>query len=375
MTRKKGMPGNSQLLLGIIVVTMLIAAVHLGIFSFRETEDSHCWNTVSEYFLGREEIFHVSPHCLLNPLIPAASALLSRVLGISISASYLPLNLAALVGSGILLYRIGTSLINGKIAIVAALLFLIDFHTQYYGFAVVPDAVTWFFELLLIHLAQRVWKEARLSIKSIGFQGFIAGLAVLVKMNLVFLLPLIPIGLFRRGGMRNYRLIVIYGMVALLLPALFYSFEYSHVGILPWGSLASGLMERSPSLPDHITAFVSAFLYTIPLMVVGLTGISFKSHEKSFILATAGALVTPIFLWPYVMSRFSFSLFPLLLPLAAIGLWRAAEWITPSRRGRQAVLGALLVGLLVLGMLRMKLTFSHQTHLEFVLERATFIVR
>src|SRR3989338_4364053 len=225
MTRKKEMPGNSQLLLGIIVVTALVAAVHLGIFSFRETEDCPCWIAVGKYLLGQEEALRLSPHCLLNPLIPGAAALLSWVFGIPVADAYLPLNLAAL-------------------------LFLIDFHTQYYGFAAMPDAVTWFFELLLIYLALRFWLKTEMTATIISLQGFFGGLAVLVKMNLVFLLTLIPLGLFKEGGMKKHRLLVVYAVSTLLLPVLFYSFVYAQVGVPPWGSLTSGLMERSPTLND-----------------------------------------------------------------------------------------------------------------------------
>ena len=375
MTRKKEMPGNSQLLLGIIVVTALVAAVHLGIFSFRETEDSPCWIAVGKYLLGQEEISRVSPHCLMNPLIPGLAAFVSWVSGIPVAAAYLPLNLAALAGSGIMLYRIASHLANRKVATVAALLFLIDFHTQYYGFAAMPDAVTWFFELLLIYLALRFWLKTEMTATIISLQGFFGGLAVLVKMNLVFLLTLIPLGLFKEGGMKKHRLLVVYAVSTLLLPVLFYSFVYAQVGVPPWGSLTSGLMERSPTLPAHVTSFISAFLYTLPFMLIGLTDPPFKKHQQRFMLAISGALITPILIWPFVMSRFSYTLFPLLLPLAANGLWRTTEWMTTSRRVRQVVIGVLIIGLFGMGLLRMKLTLSNQTHLEYFMERVSSSVR
>lgn len=355
-------------LITVSLAALIVAGVHLTLFSFRLTEDSPCWIGVGQYFIGRETISRVSPHCFFSPLIPWIASVISQVFGLSVADSYLPLNLAALIGSGFLIYRIGEALSYRSLAMIAAFIFLVDFHTQYYGFAVMPDAVTWFFELLLIWLACKVWSKQQFSETAALLSGNVGGLAILTKMNLGFLLPLIPIGLFRGLSHQKFQLITLYLVSVFLFPGLLYVFGFSMTGTSPWDSFQVGLQNQTVSLDEHLQALVSAFLYTTPLILIGLRHHPYQRDKLRFLITTGGLLVIPILIWPYAMSRFSFSLFPLLLPLAASGLWQLAVWIAPTPKLRPVIIGCLLVALFMMGLLRMQLTFSNQTHLEFFYE-------
>ncbi|OGY19207.1 MAG: hypothetical protein A3F04_02005 [Candidatus Chisholmbacteria bacterium RIFCSPHIGHO2_12_FULL_49_9] len=364
--KKGGKNRQSRALFTFVGIALLVSIIHLSLFSFRETEDSPCWIAVGEYFLGQEEISRINPHCLQNPLIPGAAALLSWATGIPVAGAYLPLNLAALVGSGILLYRIALKLTNRKVAAIAALLFLIDFHSQYYAFSVMPDSLTWFFELLLIFLMILLISKNHLNNTAFFLYGIIFGLAPLIKMNLVFLFPIIFAYMLKIKRAKRITLLFLFILSASLPLFIFYSWIKVNLDLFPWFLLSSEIQDHATSVREHLFSFVSAFLYIIPFIIFAAFKYSFNKKYNSLMILIATGLLVPIFIWPYAMSRFAFTLFVILLPLAASGMLNLSDRVTLGKKFRRGLLVAILIGLYLLNTLRIYLTFSNISHLEFI---------
>lgn len=350
----------------LIGITLVVAVVNLSLFSFRLTEDSACWITVATFFKeGGKGIAKVSQHCLLNPLIPLVASAVSTIFIISIKDAYLIINVLALFLTAVLLFNIGKSLTNTTFGLLAALLFLVDFQTQYFAFAVMPDVVTWLFTLLFIYFLIQTAGRKDTSTKQIVSLGILGAAATLSKMNLGFLILLIPAVLFRYQKKKWFNKSLIFLLSAFIPIVSFYFWVIYSKGAFPWSSLALGIQRQSPSLKLHLTTFISAFLYTLPFIIIGLKINPFKAKYRDLLLLILVGLLAPILIWPYVLPRFTFNLFPLLFPLAASGMIYSAQFVSSKKTIRRLVLAALILVMFILATLRVHLTFTNQSHINF----------
>lgn len=226
--------------------------------------------------------------------------------------------------------------------------------------------MTWFFTLLLIYSFIRIVKRQATKNKQVAGLGVLAAAATLAKMNLAFLSLLIPLVLMnyqKRGWIKKSFLYLI-SMLILILS--FYLWAGSTQGAYPWSSFVTGIQRQSPSLKLHLTSFVAAFLYTLTFIIIGLKKLPYKIKDKNLLMLIASGLIAPIVIWPYVTPRFTYSLSILLFPIAANGIVIIAQTAASSKKMQKSIIGLLLVAIFVMGVLRMHLTFTGQSHLEFI---------
>lgn len=343
----------------ILLVAVVCLGSYLLIFGFRQSQDGPFWIGAAKFLYSGGAVFdHLSFHYVENPVIPLIAGALQG-LGVSYFYGYLLLNSASVCLTALLLFNFWQNYVERRIAFVASVLFLIDFHTFIFGLRVMPDAFTWLCIMLVIYLAGNCCEKILTRYKlAIGW-GILIGFLILVKQSFVFLLPLPLSDYLRTKKIDLPRLISIF-LAGAIIPLAYYAFIGLAFKHTPWESLIDGEKNLPRSFYLYATNFIGAYLYTLPLAVVGLWLFVKKGlHHDIFLVWATILCAIPIFIWPYIMSRFFFTLFWIVLPIAAMGIVK----IFKKRIYIHATLGFLLV----FNLLRSQMFFANVTHWQFLL--------
>jgi hypothetical protein len=234
--------------------------------------------------------------------------------------------------------------------------------------------------LYLILLWLALWATDRLddhaTLAKVAAAGVLAALVALTRMVGIALVPAVLIVIGMRFGRRRL-MVAAAAVVAVLGPWLVYS--VGAAGRVPdylvphYGSYAQLYLSNVASSPlaalEIFYTNTGAILQTLGSKLFPGFGAIFQSSAGGVLLALslAGsrrvfrhAPATAVYPWLYLALvavwsfppfRFVFVLFPLLLALAAVGMWRVAEWAggadSTSRRARLRV-AVIAVGFVVL---------------------------
>ncbi len=347
----------------LILTSIVVSFFYLKLFSFQHSEDSKCWIATANYFVtfNKQEVSH---HCLFNPAIPFIAQGISILTFTNLTFAYLLINLISLSLSSLLIYQITTNFFDPKTSLITSLLFLTNYMTIYYLRLVQPDLFTWFVTLFLINIAVYISKQKNLTNSKLILFAIISTTAILTKMNLGFLLPSIALIIFfkHKNGPKTA---VIYSALTLIPVIYFYIWAAKQINAYPWTALETVIQQQHPTFINHVTQLFSAFLYLWPFIIISLFTIQIKKYKSVIFLILSGLLI-PIFIWPFVSHRFYFSLFPILLPLTAIGIQKVNKHLTQKPSHQDFLNLTLTTILALLSLIRVNLTLTHQSHLQFI---------
>lgn len=357
---------NSNLWLALILSVLLIIITNLGIYSFRSTEDTPCWTDVSTYLFVDDDLT-VSHHCLYNPAIPIITYFISFITHTNQMGGYFFLNTFSLLISSILLFHIVKQLSHPKIALLTSGLFLFNFTTQYYTFSAMPDSFTWLLILAHTHIILSLAsKNISPSTSNLVLIGLFFSLSILSKLSFVFFLPafLLSLLLHHPQSFKKYMLV----LVTVALPLLaYYSYVYTKTQLTPLSLLSNGYNQQSPTFAKHLWAFTTAYLYLTPFIVLGFFSDAFNIKSKLSTFLIFLAITIPIFLWPFTSFRFTYTTFLFGLPLASAGIYFFATKITPHAHQQRLVVATIFLLFILLSTLRVHLTLTNTSHLQFIM--------
>lgn len=255
------------------------------------------------------------------------------------------LNFLFAVTTALLLYYLVNEFFNKRIALISSLflllsthfrVFLPQVHTEIAGDFVIIASL---FMLYLYIKKQNVFRLILLS--------FIVGLLMLIKF--VFALPIFfgILALYHK----KYKDLLIFGVVILIPTVLWYlfvikvlhlPFESAEVTLYKQGTWFLSLLLQ----PQHLWVIVHAFFLTLayffmdtllaflilPVLfaIYGLIKFEYR-HKYLFISLFVFSFIMMLFLMLWGGPRFSFGLFPIIIPLAVYGgsvLWNTGKKTT-----------------------------------------------
>lgn len=350
---------DKNALILILSVGILVAIINISLYGFRNTNDGPFWIAVAKYFIsGGSYLNQVGFHYLFNPVIPLIAGFLT-LFDLSFLQSYAVINITSYLISIYLLYRLSFKLTaRTNLSALTAILFAVDYHTQILVFSVMPDSVTWAMMLATLNLTINYWQLYKgPSRKDAVIWGLLSGIATLVKTNLVFFFPLFLIVSFIKSRKQFWFLALVSIFTAGIIPLAYYAFVAVNFSHFPWDALIanSKILPRTAQL--YFLHGLAAYLYTLPFIILGMKQKIFKSSTKIVTIMFAATLV-PIILWPFVMSRFTFTTFWFFLPLVAAGIL----FIT---KNRLVLVFLIMICLYILNTLRIFLTTNNLSHWQF----------
>lgn len=299
----------------ICLLGLLVYINFVRLYGFLHLDDSGEWLAVGRFFLSgapADQLSIFSRHWLVSPLSAIVGAIIS----------YPVMNFFSYILNSWLLFNLTRKLTgNLKAAAIAAILFMIDFHTQQFSFAIMADSLHWSFLLLLINFAIYNFEIKTVLTLHAVIWGCLMGLGVLVKADLGFLFFAWPLILYFRRQKNWLKLTVLAGLVA-AVPVGSYYFWLTQITHLPFFSILFTSVDATPGnfFVNHLFQYFSAFLYQLVFIIVGLVSRPFLSRYKSILIVVFGLTLIPVLLWPSIEPRHSYLLFWVSLPLAAVGL-------------------------------------------------------
>lgn len=355
--------------------TLLLFAAIIGINSLilgsRVSEDSDCWLRISNFFLDTN--IPITTHCLYNPVGPLLALGLKLTLRLQLENAYLIINYLSLFIASSFFFLLLKKLINPKIALISSVLFLTHYMTINMGFAIQIDSLNWMFISLLLYLAYFIYTQKHpITIKQIIFLSAISTTAILTKTNLGFLLPTFPL-IFLLKKDHWFAKSFIYSFLTLTPVFTFYYWGNNLTQSLPWTSFDNGFVEQTPTMIEHAIAFSAPVLYLWPFLFLGLSQFNYKKIIHPILLSSLVGLLIPIIIWPYIMDRFTFTLFPFFLPVTALGISKFAQYFSKHKLTQLFIIATTLVAIYLLHYFRLFLTFQNLTHFQFATKLSSII--
>lgn len=267
----------------------------------------------------------------LRPTVILLAAGVSLFTGII--TAYVIVNACFWLGSVLILYKYSFFLLQKrKLAIYTCLFFSSSLPVLLIGLAVLTDMGGFFFLILTFYLIVNPPKKTWQTFLS----GIIFGIALLTRQSLALSFMFLFIYEFTTG--RNWK-----RLITIICPAVFLFAFYTLFMYLRFGIDFSSMLVYSTTFSDlstgyyfygdrwglvpFIVSFINAFF---PAIILGIIGGYTKYRQKELrpydlILIL---IIPSIIITPYMRFRFTFLLFPAVLPLATIGLQVLSRKIT-----------------------------------------------
>lgn len=308
------------MLLGVIVLTLGEGVTHFGqIFP-----DSLSYIPTALSFLGKNVPPCVAPQCkyrLLRPIVPAVAALLSQLF--DIRTAFAIENLAFWLATALLMFHF-TQVLSKKVteAAIAAVLFATATPVLVYGAAVLTDSAGFFFTMLGVYLVV-IWDLMNADWIRVVLASAIVSIGILSRETVAGVLFVAIIWtLFTKGSWR--RLVVFVAIPTLV------ALSWSHlvgVSYLAWAGLnvkvAAQVNQLAPAQrvrPFGITIEEAFRPEVLALAFLGFIQLARGRILKAYLAILLG-LGASVALAPAGFDvRYSFIVFPAILPLAATGV-------------------------------------------------------
>lgn len=240
--------------------------------------------------------------------------------------SFVIVNTIFVILAAFFLYRFVLQLYGrDRLAFYSALLFVTSIPILRYGFAVITDAGAYFFTILTIYIIYNIKDD--IDIKRIIAISFMLFVGALTKEHIMFLAPIYL--LLSKGSNKKilFKSISIIFIMFVFISSYYIAYDvnpFTHYNRAPDSGYTYD-NEESWGIKAFVLSF-GGFLY-LPLF--SLLGFLMDNNRKRlinfyYILIS----VAPIFIWPAIEYRITFILFPIIIPLASIGIERFSELIS-----------------------------------------------
>lgn len=311
--------------------------------------------TVTDFFRGEDVVLDRSR--VSRPLVPLLALPLSYV--VPTELSYIVVNAALfllLVGAffGLAEHLLGTA----QHGFYATVLLIFSFPVYYRGINVTVDLASWLIFVVTARVLVELERRGAVGLSTFTVLSALCGLATLVT-ELVFSSFLLVLSFYlirRRRQCRPLRLVAdsgtmaaAAGAVVLLLQATIYLvFDYGFFEQLQRQVVWFSENPLNLGLAGFVRVLVGAFLVSLLLVPVGLLDLRQSMQDRELAAAMlVAALLTLLAVYTHSI-RFVFVLFPVVFPIAVLGVVRLAgiggAVFGLGRRGTLAIEVALLSG-------------------------------
>jgi len=352
--------------LALAALTVVEAATHTG----EIYPDSVGYIQAAYYFEGKisKTDMGAAYFRLLRPVLPFAASLINHIIGIN--ASFSVINFILWCASSLLIFKL-TKLLTERTdaALISTAFFNASIPMLFYGGAILTDMAGYFFVLLGTFLTFKI-DLPRASYSRVAASALIITLGILARelVGAVILTVLIWT-LLTKGSWRRVALLVLIVLAGALLWSTVIGISYSSwfmFNVQRESELAPFISQNAPMslrIWTWIRTVRIAFRPEIVLATaLGAVGILWKNYANLRIQRKLASFVASL-LGPAIFTlalaiagagtdfRYTFIMFPGVLPLAAIGiLWVSGELahLFTGQSGRCEKLAALFSLLVVL---------------------------
>ena len=245
-----------------------------------------------------------------------------------------------------LMYSYSKNFVSDRLSIFCALLLISSFPVMYWGLAVLNDMGSWFFVLLSLHLCLRSINN-NLDNRSLLLAGFATGFGILYKTSVVSVLGFFIIYVLFRFKNLNFQrkaLLLSFFIVCSIIPASINQiylwiadYEVSYWNHFFKPLLASFLpfllegnstvaIEGDSTFRDSPLYHILTFFIAFPLLplavgyIYATRKLKMDSLMKDVFLIFSLMVILLIIAYGIYSPRFSFLLFPVVIPLTILSL-------------------------------------------------------
>jgi hypothetical protein len=363
------------------ILVLAVFVIEASLNFARSSPDSAAYLNYSLFFLGERSATFTNPpdvpysvadpanQATLRPMLSLLAAVLSPVVGLS--SAYGLINAAFWLGGALIAYKL-TGLVsrNHDLQLAASILYITSRPNLIYGTSILADEAGYFFVGLLVYLTLR--QERRQERRTTYFlEGLLCGVAVLFRETAI---PAVGFMAFRSLVRRRGTLELLAGgaIVALLMDVFLRTAVGYDAGLFSWvytrylgdacrsclftGGVGRSWVNPGNLVPNPIASavpflnyaplrvfwryvmfFVLAFFPYVFFAVVGVFRLR-GSAWKVLFLETAIFLFPASFLFTVFDERYTFSLWPAILPISMMGI---NSPFRPMGKRRRATLYAL----------------------------------
>ncbi|MGA2784720.1 MAG: hypothetical protein ABSF09_08495 [Candidatus Bathyarchaeia archaeon] len=319
---------ESRITICLLALTLVEGLTHFG----QVYPDSSQYIATALYFQGTGNISGFAFKTLLRPIIPLLASALGYLVGISTSFGII--NLVFWCGACLLMFEFTKFITRDmRVAFIATVMFTTSVPILFYGASVLTDMGGYFFILLATYLIFK-WDIPKASISRIVTAAAIVGLGVLTRETVAsVLLIALAWALLSKGSLPKT---ILFGAASMAIAILWttasgtsywnwfmsqtqFQTTYQHLTlegrILTWFQTIY-LAFRPEGVILAVIGFIAAkrigILRTLATMLIGLAG---------FLILTPGV----------VDYRYTFILFPAVLPLAGLGVVEITNYIITQK--------------------------------------------
>lgn len=204
-----------------------------------------------------------------------------------------------------------------RLAFYSSILFATSIPLLRYGSAVLTDSGGYFFTILAAYIIYTMKEDA--DFRKLIITGFLFALGILMKDHLMFFIPLYLI-----LSRYSERKVLVRGIVAVIIAAVFVGGFYLLLSANPlklfFDAAGMGYTYDNPEAwgPKNFILSFGGFLYLPFFTIMGFLSDKDRKRVKNYYAMLISFM--PLFIWPAIEYRITFIMFPLIIPLAALGI-------------------------------------------------------
>jgi hypothetical protein len=329
----KNMKANFRLLL-VLGVTLFEIFLNFG----KTTPDSILYVIFSLFFIGRRFYFSYLDIVATRPMVPLLASPLILVLE-NAYMSIASINSFFWTAGTLIAYKVGRILLKDEdLATLVALSYAMSPTLLMYGAGVMTDSAGFFFIGLAVYLSLKREQNESVASRIYFLDGLIVSLGVLFRETVLFgLIFMLVRRLWKKNGYTETLLaaLAVGGLEFLFLSTLGFDTEilikkllwqrYARTrvwGVLPYlSSLGRAFGTSTPTPTFYLLSFnlwiwIMGILFLAASTVVGFI----FSLERKKLLIILLFLSPSSFMWPIMMNRFSFCMWPAVIPAMISGM-------------------------------------------------------
>jgi hypothetical protein len=320
---------DKLMLVGLLIFTLAEALTHYG----QVYPDSLGYFSAAHFFQGHASA-GASNFRLLRPVIPFLASLINYF--VDIRTSFAMVNLVFWCASAILMFYF-TKLLTKNLysSLFSSALFTSAVPMLLFADAALTDMGGYFFILLGTFLVIK-WNIPHASLRRVCLTGLVLGIGVLTRESVASVLIFAIVWtILSKGSVSRIATLCLIPLAMSLAwsQALGVSYVtwYVQGGLVFAGAhQALGPMRRALRTLGSIVYSFGRYPVALAFAAFGFLRIRDRDYFKIHISVLIGALAI-ILAWPVIDTRFSFILFPSVLPLAGAGLEDAYRTIFNSK--------------------------------------------
>jgi len=306
--------------------------------------DSQRYVNLSLFFLGKYPFLYDTMYTqivVMRPMIPLLASPFIIILG----NVYLSFGLVSgffWVGGVVVSYKLGLMFLEDRdLATLVALSYIFAPPLLVYGAGVMTDSAGFFFIGLAVYFTLTRERQNGVSSKTYFFDALIVSLGVLFKESVLFALFFMIAKRFvkRKGFLETLLAATLVGIFELLflhtlgfgLDIFIYKYLLAtqvHTPSKDWGvipyliSLIGAYVTNTVPSRPYFTSLIF-WIWILPTLLFGLftvLGFMFNARRKDLLICMLFLFPSSV-IWPAMRSRFSFSMWPAVLPAMVSGAY------------------------------------------------------